>query len=182
MGKKGHLCSVSKRLVSAGRVWHQQIWSWNEQFGRVDEFVNPHQSLLFPSISGLVAGVDPAGGAVTPLVLAAWSRVFPQLTVVLFYPSIPLFLVQNRMFQVHAEDLCCVCCIHWELLLLDRNSTQCNLQQLPAKGLLCYPRLRVSPFVLKISVLKACSYTNMYIQSWELIWGGLNNAQKSTAF
>lgn len=29
--------------------------------------------------------------------------------------------------------------------------------------------LRVSPFVLKISVLKACNYTNVYIQSWELI-------------
>lgn len=134
----------------------------------MDEFVNPHQSLLFPSISGLVAGVDPAGSAVTPLVLAAWSRVLPQLTVVLFYPSIPPFLVQNRMFQVHAEDLCCL--LHplgAAAAGQEQRSATCNncLQ----KACFVTPCLRVSPFLLKISVLKACNYTNMSIQSWELI-------------
>lgn len=42
--------------------------------------------------------------------------------------------------------------------------------------------LCVSSLVLKISVLKASNYTNMCTRSWKLIWGGLYNAYKSTAF
>lgn len=149
----------------------------------VDEFVNPHQALPFPSISGSAAGVNSAGSGVTPLVLAAQSQVLPQLiNCCIFLPFHPSILGTEQDVSGACSRLV-PCLLHpLEPLLLD-GAAQCNLEQLPAKGLFCYlPPVCVSPLVLKISVLKACNYTNMCIQSWELIWGGLNNAHKSTAF
>lgn len=68
-----------------------------------------------------------------------------------FYPPITLLLVQNKIFEVHAEDL------QSSLYLLEpqQQTKQCCATCLQQDCLICH--LCVTPLVLRISVLKTTS-------------------------
>lgn len=99
--------------MSPGRVSTSKSGAKISNLVKVDEFINPYWALLFLSMSGLEAGMTSARSGVTHPVLPAWNRMlpwpldFPCIKLKLyFYPPITLFLGQNKMFQVRAEDAC----------------------------------------------------------------------------
>lgn len=77
-----------------------------KQLIQVDVFMKLCWALLFLGVSGMTS----ARNGVTHLVLSAWSSVLHwpldfSCTQLYFYSPITVFLVQNKMFQVCAEDV-----------------------------------------------------------------------------